>query len=388
MKNGFNNHRDREKEPLSGEWDNAIGEMAAAQDDALTEGYEHLAGEVTRVLMEESPRLAPSVQARQLAQIRAQALQKRRAVHTGPRWDFAWFLRAMPRWIQVAAIAVIVVLVANGITVASASSLPGSPLYLVKRLAEQSNLFLSPNAGQRARVWMNLASIRLDEAQRVLANGQRVDPAILDAVDQSIFNALAEIAGTRGAERVDLLKQITQLAMRQQLVLDELAPKASPTDRARFEQTSRLLGGVATLAGAAESNPSLPLVPAVAPTATETPTVKPTATPPSTWTPPPPPVVVANPAPAQPSVSATPVPEVQTSNGESSDTAAPKEKDSSNSQNTQNQESEQSNVPGPVKTQAPERNKTSASKPDKTEAPERSNTAAPEHRRTATSESH
>ncbi len=385
MDNTFDDQLDRKiTELLSGE---SAEEMSDADADtremAPAEGYEPLAAEITRVFMEESPRLAPSIQARQLAQLRARAAQKRRATASGSRWDFSWLLHAMPRWAQVAAVAIVVVLLANGITVASASSLPGSPLYPVKRLAEQSNLFLAPTAGERARVWMNLASIRLDEAQRVLAAGQRVDPALLDAVDQSIFNALAEIAGTRGAERVDLLKQITQLSIRQQQVLDGLAPKAPPTDRARFEQTSRLLGGVATLAGAAESNPSLPLAPTPPPTATGTPTATPTNTstvpPAATWTQPPAPPVVSNPAITEPDTSSGSGTEDQAPSGPPANTPAPKEKDSPGPQGTQKPESGDSNKPAPGKTESSDQNKTESPGQNKTESPDSHQARSPDH---------
>jgi Domain of unknown function (DUF5667) len=260
-------------ELLSGE-----PQKGAAETSSPLAAYEQLSAEVARVFVETSPRLANAVQARQLADLRARALQKRAA----RRFRVLRILAAIPRWAQIAVIALVVVLLANGITGAAAGSLPGSPLYFFKRFAEQSNVLLTPTASDRARAWMNLASVRLDEAQRLVANKQRVDPATLDAVDQSILNALSEIAATRGPQRVALLQAITQLAIRQQSILDQLAAEALPADRQRLEQTARLLNGIAALAGTVPPDSGSAPTPATpTPTESATPTLVPTGTPPA-----------------------------------------------------------------------------------------------------------
>jgi hypothetical protein len=252
----------RISELLSGE-----PHTSAEETTPALAAYKWLAAELVRVFVEESPSLLAHAQARQLKALRSQARQKRAARRFSP----AGILGAHLRWALIAAVALFAVLLANGMTIASASSLPGSPLYPFKRLAEQSNVFLTPAAGERARLWMNLASIRLDEAQLLLSSEQHIPTTTLDAIDQSILYALSEIAGTRGAERLALLQAITRLAMRQQTVLDELAAKASPSERERFQQTRRLLDGVASLADAAQSNPALPQTPSPTPTATDSP---------------------------------------------------------------------------------------------------------------------
>jgi Domain of unknown function (DUF5667) len=217
-------------------------------------GYRMIAAEISRVLSEESPRLKRGTQAQHLARMRAEASSRR----TKSRLILSWLSHSARRWAQVAAIAFVVVVMANGITVASATSLPGSPLYPVKRLAEQSNVFLSPTPGKRAQLWMTLASRRLDEVQRLLAIQPRVEPRVLDDVDESILHALTEIAATRGPERIGLLEQIIQLSLREQTVLDSLAKSANTDDRLRFQQSARLLEDVAHIAGSAQSNLELP----------------------------------------------------------------------------------------------------------------------------------
>lgn len=342
--------------------------------------YEDLAAQVARVMTEESPRPSTAAQVRNLALLRARAAEKRAARH----FDIAWFLHAAPRWVQIAAVAIVVVIIANGITVASASSLPGSPLYPVKRLAEQSNVFLAPTAGERARIWMNLASRRLDEVQRLVALEPRVDPGTLDAIDESILHALTEIAGTRGTERIALLQQIVELSVREQNVLDELSLEAPDDDRVRFQQTVRLMANVAHFADAAQSNPALPLS---TPTSTETTSPSerdgiPTATSPSSptftaippsETPSPTPDPSATPSLQEP--SSTPAsPVVQPTRGEPSDTPGGDSGKEAQPQKTDGPEHENGDTPQPHKTESPD--------PEKTDSPDREKTVAPQPQRT------
>ncbi len=357
------------------------GEGEGDDGEQVLAPYEHLAAEVSRVMTEESPRLSTAARVRNLALLRARAAEKR----TARRFDIAGLLRAAPRWVQIAAVAIVVVIIANGITVASASSLPGSPLYPVKRLAEQSNVFLAPTAGERARIWMNLATRRLDEVQRLVPLQPRVDPGTLDAIDDSILHALTEIASTRGTERIALLQQIIQLSVREQTVLDELAVQASEDNRARFQETARLMADVARLAGAAQSNPELPLLmPTETGTATYSPAVDSTQTPTSPSIPTFPPASVsptalstfepsAHPPPQLPSSTPTPS-AVQEMKGQSSDTPE--------ADNTKNAEAQKTESPDQGKGDTPQPHETEPPDPQKTESPDREKTGAPQPQRT------
>lgn len=270
---------------------NLYGQDSASPDedpwDPSTE-FQSLSLEISRVFLEESPRISTLAQSRHLAELKMRAGSKR----SESRFKNGWFLRWAPRALQIAALAVILVFIANGITVVSASSLPGSPLYSVKRWTEQSEVIFAPTAGGRARIWMALAGRRLDEVQRLLEIQPQVASESLDDIDESILQALTETAGTRGQERIELLEQLIKLAFREQTVLDELAPKASSDDRARLQQTSHLMSDVANIASSAQSNLGVPmLVPSTtstktasstateSPTATGTYTLTPTSTP-------------------------------------------------------------------------------------------------------------
>ncbi|MDL1897511.1 hypothetical protein FBQ82_14695 [Anaerolineae bacterium CFX7] len=266
-------NRERD-ERLDQEIDRVLAGDSSAPDDTLTA---QLAREFARLAAEQAPRLSNAARAQGLNALRARAAQRRARRRRNP----FHFLSAVPRWAALGATILIAVLIANGVSTAAAESLPGSWWYPFKRFGENSQLWLQTSHEQRAQLWMNLANTRLDEVQRLLANGARVDPAALDAVDTSILQVLAELGGTRGAPRVELLKKLTALALRQQQILEQLAQNASPLERARFEQTAKLLQGVARYAQSpnAVQDPTLDpmrfLTPS--PTPTQLPTVPPTS---------------------------------------------------------------------------------------------------------------
>lgn len=237
-------------------------------------GGVQVAREFTRLAAEESPRMSSGARAQGLEALRARAGQKRAARRPSP----LAFLSRVPRWAQIGAVALVVVVLVNGVSIAAADALPGSLLYPFKRITEGGQLLLQNSNGQRAQLWMNLANTRLDELQRLLNTGGQVDPSALDAVDESILRALTELAGTRGEERIALLQELTALAIRQQEILRQMAQSVSPADRTRLEQTERLLQGVANYASSpdavrgSELSPLQFLTPTITPTVTPTPT--------------------------------------------------------------------------------------------------------------------
>lgn len=271
------------------ELDERINQMLSGKGETnapQTRG-EQVAREFTRLAAEESPRMSSGARARGLEALRARAGQKHAARRPSP----LAFLQNVPRWAQIGAVALVVVVLVNGVSIAAADALPGSLLYPFKRITEGGQLLLQNSNGQRARLWMNLANTRLDELQRLLNSGVQVNPSALDAVDESILRALTELAGTRGEERIALLQNLTALAIRQQQILQQMAQIASPADRARLEQTERLLQGVANYASSpdavsgSELSPLQFLTPAIAPALTPTPTPAHTITPLPTLTP-------------------------------------------------------------------------------------------------------
>ncbi len=67
-----------------------------------------------------------------------------------------------------------------GLVAASSNSLPGDPLYGIKRLWEAIILALSPLTGPQDLLWQHIAETRLDEIERLAAEGKLDETALLD----------------------------------------------------------------------------------------------------------------------------------------------------------------------------------------------------------------
>jgi hypothetical protein len=88
---------------------------------------------------------------------------------------------------------------ATGVWTASASALPGTPLYPAKRAAEAVELFTAITPAQRAQVELGIASARLQEAEAEAQAGNSAEVvALLASSDHEL--ALARSSGASGSE--------------------------------------------------------------------------------------------------------------------------------------------------------------------------------------------
>jgi hypothetical protein len=114
----------------------------------------------------------------------------------------------------------------GGIVYASTDSLPGSPLYGVKRAAEQVQLFLAPGGTRRAKLYIKFAQRRLEEVQALVETKAKVDEETLAAIAEETDLALEEVEGAHPADKSELLKKLASLTERQQAVLKGVQAKA------------------------------------------------------------------------------------------------------------------------------------------------------------------
>ena len=95
---------------------------------------------------------------------------------------------------RLAAVLVIALLLAfssgAGLVAASSNSLPGDPLYGIKRLWEAIILALSPLTGPQDVLWQHIAESRLDEIERLAAEGKLNETALVD-----LYSALYHFSG-------------------------------------------------------------------------------------------------------------------------------------------------------------------------------------------------
>jgi hypothetical protein len=114
----------------------------------------------------------------------------------------------------------------GGIVYASTDSLPGSPLYGVKRATEQVQLFLAPAGTRRAELHFRFAERRLEEVQALVRIKGQIDEETLAAVAEETELALEETEKAPDQDKLALLDKLVSLTERQQAVLKRVQTKA------------------------------------------------------------------------------------------------------------------------------------------------------------------
>jgi hypothetical protein len=143
------------------------------------------------------------------------------------RWPLPFSLRPL---VTVAATLIVVLALVlaggGGIVYASTDSLPGSPLYGLKRATEQVQLFLAPMGTGRAELHIRFAQRRLEEVQALAETKGKVDEETLAAIAEETELALKEVEEAHPAEKSNLLEKLASLTERQQVVLEGVQAKA------------------------------------------------------------------------------------------------------------------------------------------------------------------
>lgn len=142
-------------------------------------------------------------------------------------WSLPFSLRPL---VTVAATLIVVLALVlaggGGIVYASTDSLPGSPLYGVKRATEQVQLFLAPAGTKRTELHIKFAQKRLEEVQTLAETKGKVDEETLAAIAEETELALEEVEGAHPADKSSLLEKLASLTERQQAVLKRVQAKA------------------------------------------------------------------------------------------------------------------------------------------------------------------
>lgn len=173
--------------------------------------------------------------------------------------------RALP-WLTRAAVALVALGVAGSTTLnASASALPGEPLYSVKQAREALALRMAPNDEARAEALLRQADARLLEATTLLQRGRMADAAAVAArydtvVDQLSSQISTDVARdarstTPGPDDDALLAQLAEHQARLQAALSVAAPSAPAVEQA-LEVSGRGLERAAEVLESREAPPS------------------------------------------------------------------------------------------------------------------------------------
>ena len=179
--------------------------------DECLQTYPHYAAQLKPLLMAglmtnrlKPPQLSPdSVNALEM-RLRAQMKQQRRVTQprrTGLSYGLS----------RLAAVLVVALLIAfgsgAGLVAASSNSLPGDPLYGIKRLWEAIILALSPLTGPQDLLWQHIAETRLDEIERLAAEGKLTETALVD-----FYSALYHFSGFSSVENDPKIMALMQNA--------------------------------------------------------------------------------------------------------------------------------------------------------------------------------
>jgi Domain of unknown function (DUF5667) len=163
-----------------------------------------------------------------------------------------------PRWYQAPALRfatmlVVLFLAFYGGTVgvaAAQSSLPGSPLYPVKRAGEALQLSLSSSPARRAELYLNFAHTRLAETLALLDNQQPTDERVLEDLARDYDLAWANIRLLPAAQAQAQRGRFIAEGQAQVRALTEVLDRVPQAHRASLEATLR--SGQAALTQAVE----------------------------------------------------------------------------------------------------------------------------------------
>lgn len=133
---------------------------------------------------------------------------------------------------RIAGALAVVMLFSGGMTVATANSLPGSPLYPIKVGVEQAQVAMTLSAEAKAGLQLNLAHKRLDEAELML---ESKDEATLgrsfEAAGRHLDLASAAADELAAVEKKAVLAKISEFTREQRRILNAMLAKAPPAGK-------------------------------------------------------------------------------------------------------------------------------------------------------------
>ncbi len=230
-----------------------------------------------------------SMRARMAARTRARvALRHAHRSKTTWRWG-GWMLRMST------AVILAIALFGSGIAFAG-NSLPGSPLYGLKRVGESAQLVLVHTSADRAQLNLNFARLRIDEMIAVARANQKIDPQMLADLDASYIAAARAITEVAPAEQHALVMRYhDQIAAHRSALTNAQEGSLPDATRQSLREASKAGAIADTMLPDIDLKPTHEPSPTSAQTATLIATTKatetaspspwPSATPPATETP-------------------------------------------------------------------------------------------------------
>ena len=190
----------------------------ATVEDCLRR-YPHLADELDPILRTAATLFAtdvPSIDPAGMRIIEKRVLSHARKLKQEQEPPRTWLWPQVAMSLAVAMLIVVLVTAwTGGVLIASADSLPGEPLYPVKRLSENIQLAVARDTLLRARLHTLFAQRRWDEAMRQYLHGDKWNEITLQEMTRELehaTNALEQINGDQGRTDWERIIDISQVA--------------------------------------------------------------------------------------------------------------------------------------------------------------------------------
>jgi len=126
------------------------------------------------------------------------------------------------RWAAVLAAILALVLASAGTAIAAQSSIPGDPLYPVKRVTERLGLLVVRGAPGKTHLRLEFTKRRAEEIEALYDRGQDVEEGILVELATETEETLEEIEVAPEGNRESLFEKLVDLTERQQEVLQRV----------------------------------------------------------------------------------------------------------------------------------------------------------------------
>ena len=194
----------------------------------------------------ERPSLSPATVAYQEQRLLAQVGRLRSGsqpvLRGRPRRVSDWVPAALPSsWRRGLAAAMTLFLLAGSVVLAGGAGAlvsnagPEDALYSWKLSWEQTQLLLSGNDAQRARVYLGVAQARIKEIEELARQGRPIPEELLLQVRLSVNQAIALTAGLGANEAIPLLRQLSELLAYERVLLGQFLATLPEPDRATVE---------------------------------------------------------------------------------------------------------------------------------------------------------
>jgi hypothetical protein len=173
------------------------------------------------------------------------------------RTSWLWPRLAGLRVLAVAVIGLSVAGVAGGGTVLAAQgSLPGDGLYGVKTGFENVQLALAPGDEAKAKLRLDIAQKRVDEATREVELKKEVDGPALQTVQSQYDQAIQELSHSDDPHKAgQVLQQFTAKTLNQQLEIEQALPGASSSSQKSLNQALDVTRRGNLISQSAQNNP-------------------------------------------------------------------------------------------------------------------------------------